>query len=161
MHGLHHIDIIVAKGPLKHVYMDNETFDHRRGLFTDLNSFMSVQSIFKQFDEFEPHHHLVKCLNVSKKNASISASSDASIIINCHLEKSNLKLFKNSILVDCNIQSCNLTIGENSYLSDLNLVIKSFKTLKCHTVNNDCLLIILRTVWFEKSPRMYSSKARV
>lgn len=115
MHGFRSIHIINLQF-VKHVYMDNETFEHRRLLLGDLDGFMRIQPIFRSYDQ--------QGLNVLlAKNSTIEAQSESkSILINSLLKGTYLRLEKNAIVVDSNFASCKLTVGENTYLSDLNIV---------------------------------------
>jgi hypothetical protein len=116
------INIITINDPirLKHVYMENETFAHRRSLFNDYETFFKIEPIFKDFDSIES----TRCLNTLVKKSIIENENKQPgiFLLNTNLEKSEMKLQKNAIIVDCNFKSCKLSIGENSYLSDLTLV---------------------------------------
>lgn len=106
---------VVTVSKVKHIYMDNETFEHRRALFVDhsLGGLGHVQP------------GLFKCLNqkhLSTRLAENSTLDGSGVVVNSDLEATKLSMGENVIVVDSRFKACNLTVGENTYLSDLRLV---------------------------------------
>lgn len=112
-----------SSSSVKHIYLDNETFLHRRALFDDnLGGLVDVRThMFKRFDNNINNQIIIKTLNVLAKEDS--ALEGCGVVVNSSLEAaSSLRLAKNSIVVDSRFKACKLTVGPNTYLSDLILV---------------------------------------
>lgn len=120
MHGLELIHVVTVSKEVKHIYMDNETFAHRRLLFDENMAGLAnvSQNMFKPYQNSETSKHL----NISMtKNSVLNGHG---IVVNSSLDTSTLLLDKNVIVVDSRFRSSKLSIGENTYLSDLKLVSK-------------------------------------
>lgn len=121
------VSTIVFEKNVHHLYMDNETLQHRTSIFGNFKLFSDVESSFATL-EYE-HNSGIYSFNtlltnsVVEKTDSNSTSPDGRIILlNTILENSQLKLKKNVTIANCRFSACKLSIGENTHISDLIMV---------------------------------------
>lgn len=113
---------ITVSEDTKHIYMDNETFEHRKTLLDEYRIIFNKSNKFKIQDQT----HAVNSLNSLIINSDLihcsESSKSNSFLFNSILENSELKFENNVDILNCNFKSSKIKIEQNSYLSDLNLV---------------------------------------
>ncbi|CAF0975030.1 unnamed protein product [Brachionus calyciflorus] len=113
--NLHHFKIhnITVSRHVKHVYMDNETFLHRKLILDSIGSYFEENSKIKK-----PIQKMLHCLiEDSKIN-----SNDNPTLINCFITKCNLNIENDVYILNCDFKSSKISIGSNTCITDLKMV---------------------------------------
>lgn len=113
LHGFKVHNITVSEQAL-HIYMDNQTFEHRKIIF----------SAFKLLDKEKDSLNGIKCINCMIKSSNISSNINPSesLFVNSILTKVDLSVEYSVYLFNCDFKSSRIQINKNTYLSDLELV---------------------------------------
>lgn len=94
-----------------HIYMDNDTFNHRK-------------LIFEAFQPSDSQTRRTKYINCMIKNSEISFKNDSpeSLFVNSIVTKTELNIQFEVYVFNCDFKSSKIKINQNTYLSDLKLV---------------------------------------
>lgn len=113
---------ITVSQDVQHIYMDNETFEHRKII---LNQFENIFNKENRFRNFQLKHQL-KFLNCLNKNTEFTCDKlnplENTLIINSILEYSELVIDDNIYILNSSFKHSKLKIGPGTYISDLKLV---------------------------------------
>jgi hypothetical protein len=131
LHAGFKIKAVVFENNIKHLYMDNETFEHRKLIFNQFETFAKLEpSAFKPLQTLESS---IKMLNTMLKESSVLnenthlSDEQSCFLLNTFLEKSQLALDRTCLLANCCFKGCKLNIGSHTYISDLNMVLIRIK----------------------------------
>ena len=114
-----HIKNITVSQNAKHIYMDNEIFEHRKNIFYEFEHFKNVNYSFQEFDVKEDGELLLNSLKTSSKLSLNKIESSSVMIINSILENSDLSFERNGLILNSQLIRCKMNIGENCYISDV------------------------------------------
>lgn len=113
LHGFKIHNITASENTL-HIYMDNQTFGHRKILF----------NAFKLLDKEKNTLNGIQCVNCMIKSSNVSSTfnSSESLFVNSIITKTDLNVESSIYLFNCDFKSSKIKIKKNTYLSDLQLV---------------------------------------
>ena len=119
LHNKFTVKNVTVSQECKSIYMNNETFEHRKSIFNQFEEYLAIHSSFLKPTR-GANNELT--LNSSINSTTLQTTDNKTIIINSIVNDSSLNCRFSNLILNSQIESCDIELGHNSVISDVTWV---------------------------------------
>lgn len=116
LHNKFTIKNVTVSRKCKSIYMNNQTFEHRRNIFNQFEEYLVIHESFLKPNK-GPNNELT--LNSSINSTNLKTADNKTIIINSIVKDSNLNCSFANLILNSRIESSDIELGHNSVINDV------------------------------------------
>jgi hypothetical protein len=119
LHDKFQIKNITLSDKCKSIYMNNETFEHRKQIFDNHEQFLSIQANCLQLKAGQNRELTLSSLIDS--SLFNNNENSKTIVVNSFIKETNI-ITDSNLIINCQIDSSEIELGQNTVISDINWV---------------------------------------